>query len=92
MFAIVFDLTVADTELHHPKSVSSAYAEIGKTLKLFGFENVQGSLYMSKEGDMVNLFEAIQALKNLEWFPPSVRDIRGFKVEDWSDFTRTVKG
>lgn len=29
MFAISFDLTVADTELNHPKGVTQAYAEIG---------------------------------------------------------------
>lgn len=29
MFAIAFDLTVADTERHHPKGVQQAYADIG---------------------------------------------------------------
>jgi virulence-associated protein VapD len=38
------------------------------------------------------LFRAIQALMQLAWFPPSVRDIRAFRVEQWSDFTATVKG
>ncbi|HEY0476915.1 MAG TPA: hypothetical protein VGD37_05295 [Kofleriaceae bacterium] len=38
------------------------------------------------------LFRAIQALTQLAWFPPSVRDIRAFRVEQWSDFTATVKG
>jgi virulence-associated protein VapD len=38
------------------------------------------------------LFRAIQALVQLAWFPPSVRDIRAFRVEQWSDFTATVKG
>jgi virulence-associated protein VapD len=31
------------------------------------------------------------ALKALTWFPASVRDIRAFKVEHWSDFTALVK-
>jgi virulence-associated protein VapD len=44
MFAIAFDLVVADTERHHPKGVSPAYAEIGATLAQHGFERVQGSL------------------------------------------------
>jgi len=33
------------------------------------------------------LFRAIQSLKNLHWFRLSVRDIRAFKIEDYSDFT-----
>ncbi len=32
MYAIAFDLVVADTEQHHPKGVSQAYAEIGAML------------------------------------------------------------
>ena len=42
--------------------------------------------------DMANLFAAIYALKKIAWFKASVRDIRAFKVENWSDFTQIVKG
>src|SRR5664279_4759493 len=45
MFAIAFDLVVADTAQHHPKGVSQAYTDIGGTLSNFGFNRVQGSLY-----------------------------------------------
>jgi len=38
------------------------------------------------------LFRAIYDLMQLPWFPLSVRDIRAFRVEQWSDFTATVKG
>lgn len=91
MFAIAFDLVVAETEQHHPKGVPQAYTEIGSTLMEFGFNRVQGSLYVSDNEDMANLFKAITALKTLEWFPPSVRDIRAFRVEQWSDFTSLIK-
>jgi len=40
---------------------------------------------------MANLFKAIIALKALKWFPSSVRDIRAFRVEQWSDFTLLIK-
>lgn len=91
MFAIAFDLTVKDAEQHHPKGVSQAYADIGATLGTFGFNRVQGSLYVTDKEDMANLFLAIQALKALTWFPLSVRDIRAFRLEQWSDFTAVVK-
>ena len=40
---------------------------------------------------MANLFAAIYALKKIPWFKKAVRDIRAFKVENWSDFTQIVK-
>ena len=91
MFAIAFDLVVADTLYHHPKSVPQAYADIGGTLAGFGFERVQGSLYTTPSEDLANLFGAIAALKSLPWFTASVRDIRAFRVEQWSDFTKLLK-
>lgn len=91
MFAIAFDLVVAETARQHPKSVSQAYADIGARLAEFGFDRVQGSLYISESEDLANLFAAIMALKALPWLPPSVRDIRAFRVEQWSDFTKLVK-
>jgi virulence-associated protein VapD len=92
MYAVAFDLTVVDTEKHHPKGVSQAYAEIGAILGEHGFRRVQGSLYVTDDEDMANLFLAIQSLRARDWFPKSVRDIRAFRVEQWSDFTAVVKG
>ncbi|WP_330857697.1 virulence-associated protein D [Mannheimia pernigra] len=47
MCAISFDLSVADTEQHHPKGVTQAYTDIGIVLRKFGFERVQDSLNTS---------------------------------------------
>lgn len=91
MYAVAFDLTVTDTEEYHPKGVSQAYTEIGAILGEHGFRRVQGSLYVTDDEDMANLFLAIQSLREREWFPRSVRDIRAFRVEQWSDFTAVVK-
>ena len=91
MFAIAFDLVVADTTQHHPKGVAQAYADIDDILGNFGFHRVQGSLYTHSSEDLANLFTAITALKALPWLPSSVRDIRAFRVEQWSDFTKLVK-
>ncbi|TNH02922.1 virulence factor [Testudinibacter sp. TR-2022] len=91
MYAISFDLVVADTEKNHPKGVAQAYFDIGSTLRKFRFERVQGSLYINSDENMANLFQAMSALKMMEWFPDSVRDIRAFRIEQWSDFTPVVK-
>jgi virulence-associated protein VapD len=91
MYAVAFDLTVSDTETHHPKGVSQAYTEIGAVLGEHGFRRVQGSLYVTDNEDMANLFLVIQSLRTRAWFPKSVRDIRAFRIEQWSDFTTVVK-
>ena len=91
MFAIAFDLVVADTAANYPRGIAQAYTDIRDTLYGFGFEWRQGSVYTADNDDLANLFAAILALKALPWLPASVRDIRAFKVEHWSDFTKLVK-
>jgi virulence-associated protein VapD len=91
MFAISFDLVVAEVLKAHPKGVAPAYAEIGHTLRQFGFKRIQGSVYVTENEDMANLFSALLALRALSWFPTCVRDIRAFRIEQWSDFTPIMK-
>ncbi len=55
MFAIAFDLVVADTSHNHPKGVQ-AYSDIGSTLATFGFNQVQGSLYTTNSEDLAPTF------------------------------------
>lgn len=89
MFAIAFDLVVEDTKRKHPKGVTQAYADIGDALERFGFQRIQCSV--CEREDLANLFEAMIALKSLQWFAGCVRDIRAFRIEQWSDFTNSVK-
>lgn len=91
MFAIAFDMVIADLKEHYGEPYNNAYFEIKTELRKFGFYNTQGSVYLCVDGDMSNLFRAIDALKKITWFKQSVRDIRAFRVEDWSDFTSFVK-
>ena len=74
-----------------PARRSAAYLDIANELGKFAFFRVQGSVYISDNDDLANLFQAIIALKGLPWFASSVRDIRAFKVEHWSDFTGVIK-
>lgn len=62
MYAIAFDLVVAETERAHPKGVSQAYADIGSVLNTHGFRRVQGSLYVTDNESMTELFQAIYHL------------------------------
>ena len=91
MFAISFDMSISELEASYRKPYNRAYFEIKEVLKKNGFEWIQGSTYLTSSDDLGNLFKAIEALKKIEWFKKSVRDIRGYKVENWSNFTDIVK-
>lgn len=60
------------------KGAQQAYADIGAALARFDFRRIQGSVYVCDNEDLGNLFDAMNALKALPWFPPAVRDIRAF--------------
>ena len=87
MHTIAFDLIVSELKKHYKDPYHNAYAEIRKVLKQNDFYWIQGSTYAT-EVDLRTLFRAIQSLKNIKWFCLSVRDIRAFKIEDYSDFTQ----
>ena len=89
MYAIAFDLKIDDLKKNYGDPYNRAYDEIRQELEILGFEWTQGSLYVNSTEK--NTLAAITKLKSIEWFKNSVRDIRAFKVEDWSDFTAIVK-
>ena len=91
MFAISFDMLISDLKDNYGESYHNAYFEISVVLEEFHFYRTQGSVYLSEKNDMVNLTKAMIKLKNIDWFRNSVRDIRAFKVEDWSNFTDFMK-
>ena len=94
MYAIAFDLKIDDLKKTYGEPYNRAYDEIRQELEALGFEWTQGSVNMSvaKENTLTTVYKAINRLSAIDWFKKSVRDIRAFKVEDWSDFTDIVKG
>lgn len=91
MYAIAFDLVIGDLKREYGMPHNNAYFEIKEVLRKCGFEWTQGSVYLSVDNNLTSVYKAIDALRKIEWFQKSVRDIRAFKVEDWSDFTEIVK-
>lgn len=91
MFAIAFDMVVTDLKEHYGEPYNNAYFEIKTILRRYDFYNTQGSVYLTQKNDMANLYRAVEALKRIDWFKKSVRDIRVFRVEDWSNFTSLIK-
>jgi len=91
MFAISFDMLIAELKENYGEPYNNAYYEISVVLEEFEFYRAQGSVYLSDKNDMANLTKAMIKLKSISWFRDSVRDIRAFKVEDWSNFTEFMK-
>ena len=46
---------------------------------------------MTMNDDLTALVKTVMELSKIKWFKKSVRDLRGFKVESWSNFTDLVK-
>ena len=72
MYAIAFDLKVADLELHYPgNSHSNAYVDIKKFLAKEGFSRQQGSVYFG-DPDKVDMVKCVLAVNKLSrdfaWF------------------------
>lgn len=91
MYAISFDLLISDLKENYGDPYNNAYYDISVILEKYQFYRGQGSVYLTAQNDMANLMRAITSLKNTLWFKNSVRDIRVFRVEDWSDFTNYIK-
>ena len=92
-YAIAFDMKIDELKTNYGDPYNSAYNEISRELSAFGFVWTQGSLYIENNdaNNLAKVYQAINRLSSIEWFRKSVRDIRAFKVEDWSDFTDIVK-
>ena len=91
MYALSFDMKIADLEEHYGNLYHGAYYEIKRPMAKQEFYWIQGSTYMTNADNLLNIFNAVNALKSIDWFRKSVRDIRGYRVEEWSDFTEIVK-
>jgi virulence-associated protein VapD len=91
MYAIAFDLKVADLELHyHGNSYNNAYGDIKKFLESKGFSRQQGSVYFGDVGviDAVKCVMAVNALSAAyPWFKDCVTDIRMLRIEENNDLT-----
>ena len=84
-------MVISNLKKHYGEPYNNAYFEIKEVLRRNGFTWVQGSTYLTESDDLGNVIKAIMDLSKIDWFKKSVRDIRGYKVENWSDFTDIVK-
>jgi virulence-associated protein VapD len=93
MYAITFDMdTSRMEELYDGPSWRNGYTEIGAILGEHGFDWRQGSVYFGD--DSVNAVVCVLAIqdvsKRLNWFGPSVRDVRMLRIEEFNDLGPAV--
>lgn len=91
MHGIKIDLDMQELSMFYAYSEQEAFAEISNVLKPFGFTIQLGNAYLLENENMASLFSAMEALKKISWFPPSVRGMQVFRVSDWSDLTAFVR-
>ena len=84
-------MLISDLKENYGDPYNNAYFEIAVVMEKHGFYRGQGSLYLSRVDDMANLLRVLNELKSISWFKKSVRDIRAFRIEQWSDFTSFIK-
>ena len=93
MYAITFDMDTSRTEDLYPgQSWKNSYTEIRRILDRHGFDWQQGSVYFGGEGvSAVTCVLAIQDVaRQLDWFGPSVRDVRMLRIEEINDLGPAV--
>ncbi len=52
MFAIAFDMDVNALKTNYGEPYNNAYYEIKTALRVYGFYNAQGSVYLTENDDM----------------------------------------
>ncbi|MGS0737952.1 hypothetical protein ACVBEG_15710 [Pseudomonas sp. GG8] len=83
-YLITFDMnTSCLKENYHSNNYNNAYADIGRTLKRYGFNNIQGSVYLGSEGvSEAHGTIAIQELTaTYDWFYSCVSNIKFYRLE-----------
>ncbi|WP_418185109.1 hypothetical protein ACNSOS_09575 [Aliarcobacter vitoriensis] len=83
-YLIVFDMdTNCLKSNYHNNNYNNAYYDINKILSKHGFENIQGSVYLGKEG--ISEAHGTIALQELtatfDWFYMCVSNVRFFRIE-----------
>jgi len=93
-YAISCDLDTKTLQDSYPTpSWQNAYYGNERELRQHGFSRKQGSVYFGDDTvDVVRCQTAVQTLAvEVDWFGPSVRDIRMLRIEDNNDLMPAVE-
>ncbi|MDD1360189.1 virulence protein [Metamycoplasma hyosynoviae] len=92
MYGIVFYLNKAILKANYGENHHDAYEEIRDILRHYGFHWLSNSFYFSRSlNSIVQIYQAVKALKEIPWFVISLVSFHVFRMEDMSDFTEYLK-
>jgi virulence-associated protein VapD len=83
LYAIAFDIQQDELDI--------IYCEVEQVLRSNNFERVQDNLHLSRENDIAKIYRAINGLREIILFKENLKEIRVFKISDWSNFTEIIK-
>ncbi|RDU70662.1 hypothetical protein [Helicobacter brantae] len=86
MYAIIFELDNQKLQKYYGENYHQAYDELQMELKSLGFEWKIG-LYLTQDNTLTTPYKAISLLSKIVWFRQSLKQIKVFRLKDWSDFT-----
>src|SRR5262245_30167319 len=93
VYAIAFDLDMAQLRTNYGDPYNNAYLEIRRVLQRHGFTWQQGSVYFGgpEVTSVTCVLAAIDLARSLPWFAASVRDIRMLRIEELNDLMPAVQ-
>ena len=94
MYGITFDIDAHILEDIYNITRQEAYLKIENTLEENGYTRIRYGVYICAEpktGEMLIVYETINALKKIDWFNDTVKKITAFKLDCWSDITKVFK-
>jgi virulence-associated protein VapD len=83
LYAIAFDIQQDELDI--------IYCEVEQVLRSNNFERVQDNLHLSRENDIAKIYRVINGLREIILFKENLKEIRVFKISDWSNFTEIIK-
>ena len=69
MYAISFDMNIADLKENYGEIYNNAYYEVRKLLIRDGFEWIQGSTYLTRSDNLKSAYFDIAITNRMEWQP-----------------------
>jgi virulence-associated protein VapD len=82
---------IAQAEESHPKGYSQAYADIARVLSGFSFLTSAGQSVRHEKRRPSQPVFCHACAPRIALVSTTVRDIRAFRLEQWSDFTPLMK-
>lgn len=91
MYLISFELDQTKLKFYCEENSNIVIEKIKNALETHDFLRINNTTYINSGNNISCLFEAIFALKKIDWFDQIVNSLYNFKAEEYYDLTNIVK-